>query len=73
MGWCTSHIKVETQHGDNTIIRSLTNGNGCLVKEQDEMCESLYKHFAELFGRNKMLDYGEALKDFLADGLHLSA
>lgn len=62
-----------TQRGNNGTIKSLTDEHGRLVKGQDKMCVSVYKHFANLLGKRGALDHGKSLKDFLAGGPRLSA
>lgn len=64
---------VETQRGNNAVIRSVIDGNERLVKGQDEMCEAVYTHFVEFFGKSRTLDHVEALQNFLAGSSSFSA
>lgn len=51
-GWA---FTIETQRGNEAIKRSLIDVYERWVKEYDEMYETLYKHFAELFRRSGTL------------------
>lgn len=62
---------VETRHGNEVVIWSLANSEDRSFSGQEEMCDAIYKHFADVFGRGRMLDHGQALRDFLEDGPHL--
>lgn len=62
---------VESCRSKDVSIKYLTDKQGCLIKEQDEMRKTFHQHFTQLFMGNSGLDRGRCLRDFLGDGLQL--
>lgn len=55
---------VETQRGNEAVIRFLVNSSGGSISGQDKICEVLHEHFAEVSGGGGIL----GLRVFLDNG-----